>query len=276
MPQGTMNPIIEPLARVLVFAAVFALMALWEVLAPCRPLGTGRRARWPGNLGILIADIFLVRLLLPTAAVGAAVLAAEQHFGLLYVANAPSWLAGVVGFIVLDLVIYLQHVVFHRVPLLWRLHRVHHADLDVDVTTGLRFHPLEILLSLIIKMTAIALIGIPPLAVLMFEIVLNATSMFNHANASLPERLDRVLRLVLVTPDMHRVHHSIESAETDSNFGFNLPWWDRVFGTYRAASKAGRLGMTVGLTIFRNPEELRFDRLLTQPFREDQTPRRTE
>jgi sterol desaturase/sphingolipid hydroxylase (fatty acid hydroxylase superfamily) len=174
-----------------------------------------------------------------------------------------------IGFVALDLVIYGQHVVFHKVPVLWRLHRMHHADLDIDVTTGLRFHPFEILISLGVKIAAVIALGIPVVAVLLFEVVLNATSMFNHANVSMPPALDRVLRLILVTPDMHRVHHSVVRRETDSNFGFNLPWWDRLFGTYRAAPDAGHTGMTIGLPVFRDPHELRLDRLLTQPFRND-------
>jgi sterol desaturase/sphingolipid hydroxylase (fatty acid hydroxylase superfamily) len=172
---------------------------------------------------------------------------------------------------VLDLVIYAQHVVFHKVPVLWRLHRMHHADLDVDVTTGGRFHPFEILISSVVKIATVVAFGIPAVAVLVFEVVLNATSMFNHSNVAMPPSLDRLLRLLVVTPDMHRVHHSILRRETDSNFGFNLPWWDRLFGTYRAAPEAGHAGMTVGLPIFRDQRELRVDRLLTQPFRDDAT-----
>jgi sterol desaturase/sphingolipid hydroxylase (fatty acid hydroxylase superfamily) len=179
----------------------------------------------------------------------------------------PAWLAGIAGFVVLDLVIYGQHVVFHHVPWLWRLHRMHHADLDIDVTTGVRFHPLEILISMGIKIAIVALFGVPAAAVLAFEVVLNVTSVFNHANAALPRWLDRVVRLVVVTPDMHRVHHSVVRRETDSNFGFNLPWWDWLFGTYRVEPAAGHDAMTVGLPIFRDRGELRVDRLLTQPFR---------
>jgi sterol desaturase/sphingolipid hydroxylase (fatty acid hydroxylase superfamily) len=227
------------------------------------PLG-GR----PSNLGILVADVLAVRLLLPTAAAGVALVAAERGFGLFHVIGLPFWLAAPIGFLALDLVIYGQHVMFHHVPWLWRLHRMHHADLDIDVTTGVRFHPVEILLSLVIKIATVALLGIPAAAVVCFEVVLNATSMFNHANASLPRWLDRVARLMLVTPDMHRVHHSILRQETDSNFGFNLPWWDRLFGTYRAEPRAGHDGMTIGLPVFRDPGELRLDRLLTQPFRQ--------
>jgi len=262
-----MNPTTELAIRLAAFAGVFSVMALWELLAPRRPWAVGRASRWPSNLGILVADVLVVRLLLPTAAAGVALVAAERGFGLFHVIGLPFWLAAPIGFLALDLVIYGQHVMFHHVPWLWRLHRMHHADLDIDVTTGVRFHPVEILLSLVIKIATVALLGIPAAAVVCFEVVLNATSMFNHANASLPAWLDRVARLMLVTPDMHRVHHSVLRQETDSNFGFNLPWWDRLFGTYRAEPRAGHDGMTIGLPVFRDPGELRLDRLLTQPFR---------
>jgi sterol desaturase/sphingolipid hydroxylase (fatty acid hydroxylase superfamily) len=182
-------------------------------------------------------------------------------------AAIPDWLAVVLGFLVLDLAIYGQHIVFHKLPLLWRLHRMHHADLEFDVTTGLRFHPIEVLLSLLIKLAVVALAGVPALAVLAFEVALNATSMFNHSNLALPLVFDRALRLFVVTPDMHRVHHSILPHETDSNFGFNMPWWDRLFGTYRAQPTAGHAGMTIGIAQFRNPAELRLDRMLVQPLR---------
>jgi sterol desaturase/sphingolipid hydroxylase (fatty acid hydroxylase superfamily) len=243
-------------------------MAAWELLAPRRRWAVGRAPRWPSNLGVLAVDALTVRLVIPIAAVGVALLAAAHGFGLFHWLAWPAWFAGIVGFVVLDLVIYGQHVVFHHVPWLWRLHRMHHADLDIDVTTGVRFHPIEILLSMLIKIAAVALIGIPAAAVVAFEVVLNATSMFNHSNAAMPAWLDRFARLVVVTPDMHRVHHSVVRAETDSNFGFNLPWWDRLFGTYRAQPAAGHDGITIGLPIFRDPRELRLDRLLTQPFRQ--------
>jgi len=264
-----MNPTTELAIRLAAFAGVFSVMALWELLAPRRPWAVGRASRWPSNLGILVADVLVVRLLLPTAAAGVALVAAERGFGLFHVIGLPFWLAAPIGFLALDLVIYGQHVMFHHVPWLWRLHRMHHADLDIDVTTGVRFHPVEILLSLVIKIATVALLGIPAAAVVCFEVVLNATSMFNHANASLPRWLDRVARLMLVTPDMHRVHHSVLRQETDSNFGFNLPWWDRLFGTYRPQPEAGHDRMTIGLPIFRDPQELRLDRLITQPFRDD-------
>jgi sterol desaturase/sphingolipid hydroxylase (fatty acid hydroxylase superfamily) len=260
-------------ARLSVFVAVFAAMALLEMARPCRRLVAGRLPRWPHNLALVVIDSLVVRLTVPLAAFGAAELAQAHAFGLFHLIGFDGAAGSVIGFLALDLAIYLQHVIFHHVPLLWRLHRVHHADPDIDVTTGLRFHPLEILLSLAIKIAVVVLLGIPPLAVLVFEIVLNATAMFNHANVALPAPLDRLLRLVVVTPDMHRVHHSIERAETDSNFGFNLPWWDYLFRTYRAAPRAGHQGMTIGLPVFRNATELRIDRLLTQPFRDDQTAR---
>ncbi len=255
--------------RISAFALVFTAMAAWEIAAPRRALTAGRKPRWASNLGILLVDVLAIRILVPTAAVGAALFAAGRGWGLFHVAGLRLSVAALLGFLVLDLAIYAQHVVFHKVPALWRLHRMHHADLDIDVTTGLRFHPFEILISLAIKIAIVIAFGIPVVAVLLFEVVLNATSMFNHANVSMPAALDRVLRLVLVTPDMHRVHHSVLRRETDSNFGFNLPWWDRLFGTYRALPEAGHDHMTIGLPIFRDPRELRIDRLLTQPFRED-------
>src|ERR1022692_2477375 len=236
LTETRMSPSLEIAVRVGGSAAVFAAMALWEWFAPRRHLTVGRRPRWPGNLGILAL---------------------------------PAWAAIPLGVIALDLAIYTQHVVFHHVPVLWRLHRMHHADLDIDVTTGVRFHPLEILFSLAIKMVAVLALGVPALAGLIFEVLLNATSMFNHSNVALPPRLEPVARWIVVTPQMHQVHHSIERAETDSNFGFNLPWWDRLFGTYRAKPAAGEQGMTIGLPIFRDVAELGVVRLLTQPFRND-------
>jgi sterol desaturase/sphingolipid hydroxylase (fatty acid hydroxylase superfamily) len=261
----------EPIIRLVGFACVFAPMALWEFWAPRRKLSVGRGRRWPNNLAIVVIDTVLVRLLIPTAAVGVALIASGYGFGLFNQTSWPLTVEALLGFLILDLVIWGQHVMFHRVPWLWRLHRMHHADLDIDVTTGLRFHPIEILLSMLIKMATVALFGIPAVAVILFEVVLNATSMFSHSNARMPGWLDRLLRLVVVTPDMHRVHHSIDPSETNSNYGFNMPWWDWLFGTYRAAPKAGHDGMTIGLPMFRDPGELRLDRLLTQPFRNDRT-----
>jgi sterol desaturase/sphingolipid hydroxylase (fatty acid hydroxylase superfamily) len=269
-----MSPSLEIAVRVGAYALVFAGMALWEWRAPRRLLVAGRRPRWPGNLGILAIDIVAVRLLVPTAAVGVALIAASRGWGLFNLAGVPLWAAAVLGVIALDLVIYIQHVVFHHVPVLWRLHRMHHADLDIDVTTGVRFHPLEILISLAIKIAAVAALGAPPVAVLVFEVLLNAVTMFNHSNVALPPRLDRMARWIVVTPQMHQVHHSIERAETDSNFGFNLPWWDRLFGTYREKPAAGEQGIVIGLPIFRDIAESKIVRLLTQPFRSDGNPQR--
>jgi sterol desaturase/sphingolipid hydroxylase (fatty acid hydroxylase superfamily) len=261
----------EPGVRLAMFAAVFAVMAAAEVLAPRRPQTIGRVQRWPSNLAIVAVDAALVRLVFPLSATAFALLVEARGFGLLNAWALPAWLAVPAAVIVLDLVIYLQHVLFHAVPALWRLHRMHHADLEFDVTTGARFHPIEIVLSLIIKLAAIAALGAPALAVLLFEVLLNATATFNHANVRLPEVLDRRLRWLVVTPDMHRVHHSVVMAETNSNFGFNLPWWDRLLGTYRAEPAAGQLGMVIGIDSIREPSEQRLDRMLTQPFRIDDT-----
>lgn len=214
----------------------------------------------------------MTRIIAPTGAVGFALFAEAHDLGLFNVVALPVWLELVLALLTLDLAIYLQHRLFHYAPVLWRLHRMHHSDLDVDVTTGARFHPIEILLSLGIKFVVIVPLGLPPLAVLLFEIGLNATSMFNHSNVRVSPAIERVLRCLVVTPDMHRVHHSVVRRETDSNFGFNFPWWDRLFGTYRAQPEAGHDGMTIGIEQFREPTELRLDRMLTQPFRKDKGP----
>jgi len=233
------------------FFGIFAVMALWELAAPRRRLSQPKGVRWANNIGLVFFNSFLVRLVFPLAAVGMAVFAREQGWGVLNYFAVPHWLAVLAAVIVLDFFIWLQHVMVHAVPALWRLHRMHHADLDFDVTTGARFHPLEILLSMLIKFAVIAVLGPPVLAVIVFEVLLNATSMFNHSNVRIPAGVDRVLRLFVVTPDMHRVHHSVEDDETNSNFGFNLPWWDRLFGTYRAQPRAGHEGMTIGIRTFR-------------------------
>jgi sterol desaturase/sphingolipid hydroxylase (fatty acid hydroxylase superfamily) len=262
----------EPIIRLACFAGVFALMALWEVLAPRRKRTVARTIRWPNNLGVVAVDTLLVRLLLPTAAVGVALHAEAKGWGVLAFLDCPYAVKVAIAVVALDLAIYLQHVLFHAVPALWRLHRMHHADLDIDVTTGVRFHPIEILISLVIKIGVVAALGAPALAVVIFEVLLNATSMFNHGNVRMPGPIDQVVRWLLVTPDMHRVHHSIDPRETNTNFGFNFAVWDRLFGTYRPAPAAGHLGMTIGLSQFRDPRELRLDRMLTQPFREDTGP----
>jgi sterol desaturase/sphingolipid hydroxylase (fatty acid hydroxylase superfamily) len=218
---------------------------------------------------VVLIDTVLARIVAPIGAVGFALLAQSRGWGLFNVIVWPNWLELLVALLVLDLAIYFQHRAFHYVPALWRLHRMHHADLDVDVTTGARFHPIEILLSLGIKFAVIVSLGASALAVLIFEIALNATSMFNHSNIRVSSAIERLLRWLVVTPDMHRVHHSIIRRETDSNFGFNLPWWDRLFRTYRPEPEAGHEGMTLGIEQFRDPKELRLDRMLAQPFRND-------
>jgi sterol desaturase/sphingolipid hydroxylase (fatty acid hydroxylase superfamily) len=237
------------------FFGVFAVMALWEVIAPKRALTVSKLVRWVNNLGLVFLNSLILRLLFPAAAVGAAAFASEQGWGVLNYYPVAGWVAIVVSLIAMDFVIYLQHVLVHAVPALWRLHRVHHADLDYDVTTGARFHPVEIVLSMLIKFSTIMVLGPPLIAVVIFEVVLNATAMFNHANISLPKGLDRVLRWFVVTPDMHRVHHSVEDDEANSNFGFNLPWWDRLFGTYRDQPRAGHRGMTIGIHTYRSTKQ---------------------
>ncbi len=258
----------EPAVRLVAFTGIFAAMALLELLAPRRQQAVTRAQRWPGNLGIVALNTLLVRLVLPTTAVALAALGEAKGWGLFNTIGLPVWAAVGLGVILLDLAIYLQHVLVHAVPALWRLHRMHHADLEFDVTTGARFHPIEILLSMVLKLMVIAALGPPAVAVLLFEVLLNATAMFNHSNVRVPAGLDRVLRLIVVTPDMHRIHHSVVPKETNSNFGFSLPWWDRLFGTYRAEPAAGQVGMTIGVEQFRDVSEQRLDRMLTQPFRE--------
>jgi sterol desaturase/sphingolipid hydroxylase (fatty acid hydroxylase superfamily) len=252
--------------RVSFFFGIFALVAIWELLAPRRTSTTSKTVRWLSNLGITFLNPAVVRLVFPILAMGLALLAQERGWGLLNNVGLPYWLEVVVGVIVLDLVIYLQHLMFHAVPVLWRLHMMHHADLDFDVTTGLRFHPIEMVLSMVIKLSVVVLIGPPALAVLTFEVLLNATSMFNHGNIRLPLSIDRRLRLLVVTPDMHRVHHSVTIRETNSNFGFNLPWWDRLLGTYRDQPAAGHQGMTIGLAQFRDAKRLTLPWMLALPF----------
>ncbi len=256
----------EPWIRVAAFVAAFAPLAAWESWAPRRRPVIDRAWRWPNNLALVVVGTLLLRAVFPLAAVGVAALAAQAGWGLLNAWPVSTAAAFVVSLVALDLAVWAQHRLFHRVPLLWRLHRMHHADLDFDVTTGLRFHPLELVLSMVIKVAVVLLLGAPPLAVLVFEVLLNASSLFNHANVALSPRTDAWLRWLVVTPDMHRVHHSWEPRETHANFGFNLPWWDRLFGTYLAQPRLGHLAMTVGLHEFREPGELRLDRMLLQPF----------
>jgi sterol desaturase/sphingolipid hydroxylase (fatty acid hydroxylase superfamily) len=263
----------EAPVRFVVFLFALAVLQTWEQIAPRRAWILPRARRWLANIGILVVNTVLARLVAPAAAVGIALYAEQHGIGLFHALEWPYALEVLFGAIALDLAIYLQHVMFHAVPLLWRVHRVHHADLDFDVTTGTRFHPIEILLSLAIKAAAVFIIGAPVLAVLIFEIALNATSMFNHSNIRMPKPLDRVLRTFVVTPDMHRVHHSVFRDETDRNFGFNLPWWDHLFGTYRSTPRDAHEHMTIGIPGFRNPRRCAtLAGILALPFIREESP----
>jgi len=258
----------EPAIRLGFFVGVFALVALAEVLLPRRKRVLSRTLRWTSNLGLVLLNTLLLRLLFPAAAVGVAAFCAAKGWGLLNHFALPFWLAVPLAVIAMDFVIWLQHVMVHAVPLLWRLHQVHHADPEYDLTTGARFHPIEIVLSMLIKFATISVLGAPVLAVVMFEVLLNATAMFNHGNIRLNPQLDAALRWFLVTPDMHRVHHSVEDDECNSNFGFNLTWWDRLLGTYRAQARAPQETMAIGLRGHSNPLEVaRLDGMLLMPFK---------
>lgn len=257
----------EPLIRFSFFIGVLLTMVAWEFFWPRRSLRQSRKSRWFSNLGLLVSYTVILRIFFASSAVGFAVLVQGQSWGFFNTLDIPWFFIFIFSVLILDLSIYAQHVAFHKVPVLWRLHRVHHTDLDLDVTTGLRFHPVEIFISLLIKFLMIFLIGADPFAVLVFEVALNATSMFNHSNIYIPLRVDHFLRYLLVTPDMHRVHHSIYREETDSNFGFNFPWWDRIFGTYTSQPKAGHLNMDLGVERFKDIRDLSFVKLLIQPFK---------
>lgn len=261
----------EDSIRLGVFAFVFFCVASAEFLWPCRKLILGRKRRWPSNISVALLNMLLVRLIVPITLAGFAEIVARNHWGMLALFDGHWAIKILFSIILLDLVIYAQHVVFHCIPVLWRLHRVHHADTEIDVTTALRFHPVEILISLAIKFAAVAVIGVSTEAILLFEIILNACAMFNHGNVHLPPVIDKVLRFFLVTPDMHRVHHSVVVKETNSNFGFNISLWDRLFRTYCPQPEAGHLQMMIGLKEFREPDEIGIHKILTQPFR---TPRR--
>lgn len=254
------------LIRLGFFFGILVVMFLWELIAPRRPLTTSKITRWFSNLGLVLIDSIVVRLVFPTALAGIALLVQQRGWGLFNQFELPYLLKIIFSVLVLDLVIYLQHIMFHSVPLFWRLHMVHHTDMDIDVTTGVRFHPIEIILSMGIKMIVVVLIGAPAVAVLIFEIILNGTSMFNHGNVHYSQNIDSILRLLVVTPEMHRVHHSTIRWETNSNLGFNFPWWDRLFGTYRGQPAKGHLEMTIGLDQYKEPNKLTLPWLLVLPF----------
>lgn len=254
--------------RLSFFISTLILCAVWEWTVPRKTLTQSKSYRWLNNLGLIGFNSITLALLMPFLAIEAAVAAEATEFGLFNVVTVPWWFELIIAVILLDLAIYLQHLIFHRVPVLWRLHRMHHSDQDIDVTTGARFHPIEIVLSVLIKIGVIYLLGASPLAVLIFEIVLNVSAMFNHSNAKLSLKADAWMRKVIVTPDVHRVHHSIIVRETHSNFGFFLSIWDRWFGTYIRQPKEGHNDVVIGIPAFRRTDEQRLDKMLTQPFRE--------
>lgn len=256
----------ELVIRLFFFCGIFAVMGIWEVLAPRRTLRTPKALRWFNNLSVTFIDAAIVRWIFPVLAIGMASLSAERGWGIFNIVGLPEIMEGILTVILLDLFIYGQHVAFHLIGPLWRLHRMHHIDLDIDVTTGSRFHPFEIIISMVIKLAAVTVLGPPPWSVLVFEILLNGTAMFNHSNALIPLAVDRMLRLFVVTPDMHRVHHSVVIKETNSNYGFNLPWWDRLFGTYRAQPAKGHAAMNIGLANYRDPRKLTLFWILANPF----------
>lgn len=258
----------EGAIRLAVAGGLFVLLALSEYLKPRRKLAVSKTHRWTTNLAIVLLDSVIVRLIFPAAAVGVALWANSQGYGLFNVFEVPFWLAVLLSFVVLDFAVWLSHVLSHKVPLFWRFHRMHHADRDFDVTTGVRFHPIEIVVSMLWKVAWVVALGAPAIAVILFEIALNGTAMFNHSNWKIPLALDRVLRLVVVTPDMHRVHHSSIHRETDSNYGFNLPWWDRLFGTYIDQPELGHDGMQIGLKEWQDERPVNLGWSLSVPFLE--------
>ena len=258
-----------PLETAIRFGSFFGMLLIMgaaETLWPRRPLTAPKNRRWLSNLSILGLSTLLIRLLVPVIPTGVALYAADKGIGLLHLVPLPEWSAIVISVLLLDMIIYWQHVLFHRIPVLWRIHRMHHADTDIDASTGIRFHTIEFILSIGLKLAAILILGPPVIAVIAFEILLNGCALFNHANVHLPVGLDKWLRLFVVTPDMHRVHHSTSPAEFNTNYGFNMPWWDRLFGTYKPQPDLGHEAMKIGLNIFRDPEYLSLRKMLAMPF----------
>jgi sterol desaturase/sphingolipid hydroxylase (fatty acid hydroxylase superfamily) len=246
----------EAIIRLSAFFSIITIMAIWETLKPLMTLTISKKQRWINNFGLVVLNSIILRILFPTAAVGAAIFAMQHGWGLFNNITLPLWITVIISLIIMDMVIYFQHRIFHKIPMLWRLHLVHHADLNYDLSTGLRFHPIEIVLSMLIKFAIILILGIPIVAVIIFEIILNSLAIFNHSNISFPKKLDRILRWFIVTPNMHRVHHSVEFDETNSNYGFNLSWWDRLFKTYRQQTRAAPTNITIGLSEYRKPQQV--------------------
>ncbi len=257
----------ETIVRLGFFFGIFLIIGVWELAAPRRPLNASKGIRWYSNIGMVFFNSLVIKFLFPVLATGLAITAGERGWGIFNNISVPFPLVIAISLLIMDGAIYIQHAMFHTLPLLWRFHRMHHTDLDLDVTSGARFHPVEIALSMLIKLALVVIIGPPVIAVILFEIILNLTAMFNHGNIYIPAGIDRILRLFVVTPDMHRVHHSVIPSETNSNYGFNFPWWDRIFGTYLSQPKKGHIGMTIGLNQFRDPKWLHFHNLLIQPFK---------
>jgi len=273
MPFDTFVLDHESAIRLGFFLGTFVLLALWEYLAPRRTSRTAKAVRWSNNVALAAANMVMLRVLIPLAGVGLAAFVNERGTGLLNMLPVPYVVAIVVSLLAFDLAVYLVHLAFHNAPVLWRMHRLHHADVDVDVATAVRFHPIQVLLSTLVKFAVITALGTPVLAVLLFETIFHALLLFNHANVRVPPAVDRLLRWFVVTPDMHRIHHSVRPAETNSNYGFALPWWDRLFGTYGAAPAAGHERMTLGIEAFRAPRDLWLDRMLLNPMLDERSSR---
>ena len=263
--------------RLGIFVFMLLGLSLWEFLSPRRKQTKLSSAIKPNNrrinnIAVVIIDTILVRFLVPLLPVGVALYAAENSIGLFNltlfnITDLSIWIVFPLSLLILDFIIYVQHRIFHAVPMFWRLHRMHHTDVEFDFTTAIRFHPIEIILSIVVKLIFVLLLGAPAVAMIVFEILLSSAALFNHSNINIPQPIDKILRLFIVTPDMHRVHHSVHRVETDSNFGFNIPWWDRIFGTYIAQPRDGHLDMSIGIEIFRDEKDSRIDQLLLQPFK---------
>jgi len=257
----------ESIIRLGFFLFVLVGVAIWELVSPMRDLKVSKKSRWLNNLSLIVLNTVILRLVFPIAAVGVATYCKDYDIGLLNIVSIPEWSKIIVAILVLDFAIYIQHVLFHFLPFLWRFHKVHHVDLDIDLTTGLRFHPVEMILSMIIKFGVICFIGAPVLAVIVFEVVLNAMAVFNHGNIQLAKWFDKALRIFVVTPDVHRVHHSTIAKETNSNFGFNLIYWDKILGTYQAQPQKGHLDMDIGLEQYRDSKiTQKIKSMLKMPF----------
>ncbi len=259
----------QTVIRLTFFLSILLIVGVWELQKPRLILKNSKLIRWVSNLGIVFLNSVLLKIIFPLTATGLAIYAETKGWGVFNIVSIDPTLKVILSILMLDMVIYFQHVMFHAVPLFWQLHQMHHVDLDYDVTTGSRFHPIEIILSMGVKFTFIVLLGVPALAVILFEIILNGAAMFNHGNIYIPPQIDKYLRLFIVTPDMHRIHHSVVVKETHSNFGFNVPWWDRLFGTYIAEPEAGRTQIEIGTPKFRDAKYLGLHWMLILPFIRD-------